>query len=126
MLEQLYEIGSKGRHLPLLECHQWPWEGMEPAWTPGHGAPRIEVQADVLKIDVEGAELRVLKGATNILLTQVPHVRCETYPAQMEHGGSSYAELKAFLADAAYSFTALDEPNPMGIFHADLRSVRSN
>ena len=75
------------------------------------------VKPDVLKIDVEGAELRVLRGARNLLATRRLTILCEVHPKQMEYCASSFEELHAYLEDVGYSMEPLDEPNPMGIFH---------
>jgi len=72
----------------------------------------------VFKIDVEGAELRVLRGARNLLLTRRSAILCEVHPQQMQHCGSSLGELQEFLDGIGYFLTPLDEPNPTGIFHS--------
>jgi len=72
---------------------------------------------DLLKIDVEGAELLVLRGARALLLTARPRILCEIHPLQMQHCGCSKAELDSFLQDVGYRLEPLDAPNPAGIFH---------
>jgi len=79
---------------------------------------RGHIQPDVFKIDVEGAELRVLRGAGNLLLTRRLPILCEVHPRQMQYCGSSIDELHAYLEDVGYSLEPLDQPNPMGIFHS--------
>ena len=79
---------------------------------------RGHIQPDVFKIDVEGAELRVLRGAGNLLLTRCLLILCEVHPKQMQYCGSSIDELHAYLEDVGYSLEPLDQPNPMGIFHS--------
>ncbi len=80
---------------------------------------------DVIKVDVEGAELLVLRGAQNLLLDISPVVLCEIHPAQMQNCGSSVLELYAFLEEVGYALQAIDEPNPMGIFHARLTRAQT-
>jgi FkbM family methyltransferase len=80
------------------------------------------VSLDLLKIDVEGAELLVLRGARQLLVTSRPRILCEIHPLQMQHCGCSKAELEAFLQEVGYQLEPLDAPNPAGIFHALLSS----
>jgi FkbM family methyltransferase len=79
-----------------------------------------KIAPDVVKIDVEGAELRVLRGARNILETGQVVILCEIHPQQTVNCGSSAAELESFLAKFGYTVERLDEPSPLGIFHARL------
>jgi FkbM family methyltransferase len=76
------------------------------------------IQPDVAKIDVEGAELRVLKGARELLQKKSLIILCEVHPRQMENCGSSLPEMKDYLQSVGYSIERLDEPNAMGIFHS--------
>jgi FkbM family methyltransferase len=79
-----------------------------------------DVKPDILKIDVEGAELRVLRGARDLLLRKRIVVLCEIHPQQMENCGSTLAEFKAFLQSVGYTIEPLDAPNPEGIYHSRL------
>ena len=73
---------------------------------------------DVVKVDVEGAELLVLRGARALLLNGSPVILCEIHPVQMRTCGSSEKELHAFLDEVGYDLQPFAEPNPIGIFHA--------
>ena len=76
------------------------------------------IRPALLKIDVEGAELRVLKGAHDLLRTGSPVILCEIHPAQMENCGGSMPATFAYLERLGYHAAPLDAPNPAGIFHA--------
>jgi FkbM family methyltransferase len=75
------------------------------------------VTLDLVKIDVEGAELLTLQGAQELLRRDRPLVLCEIHPLQMQKCGSSQAELNSFLSEIDYRMDALDDPNLAGIFH---------
>ena len=95
-------------------------EVLVPAVTIDAFCQERKIQPDVIKIDVEGAELRVLRGAREVLTTYRPRVLCEVHPKQMENCGSSLAEFEAYLESVGYASQILDVPNPIGIYHAAL------
>jgi len=76
-----------------------------------------KITLDLVKIDVEGAELLVLRGAREMLREDRPLVLCEIHPLQMQQCGCSQAELISFLSEVGYRVEPLDDPNPAGIFH---------
>lgn len=80
-----------------------------------------DLRPDVIKIDVEGAELMVLRGARRVLAECKPMILCEVHPPQMRNCGASIEEFNAFLTEVGYVSEPLDEPNPIGIYHALLR-----
>jgi FkbM family methyltransferase len=63
---------------------------------------------DLVKIDVEGSELRVLKGATATLRRYHPTILMEVQPASLHQLGDDVAALQAFLADLGYSVYSFD------------------
>jgi FkbM family methyltransferase len=65
------------------------------AWK--HTAPSI------VKIDVEGAESEVLKGATKVFAESRPHVLCEV------HDPANASFVEAWLKDRGYDIRCLDE-----------------
>jgi FkbM family methyltransferase len=89
-----------------------------PAITLDRFCSERNVRPALLKIDVEGAELRVLEGAHDLLQTGSPVILCEIHPAQMKNCGGSTAAMYAYLERLGYQATPLDAPNPVGIFHA--------
>jgi len=82
---------------------------------------RQGLRPDLMKIDVEGAELHVLRGARNVLADSRPLIYCEIHPQQMANCGGSVNELTGLLSETGYDVTPLDAPNPDGIYHARLR-----
>ena len=56
-----------------------------------------------LKIDVEGAELEVLKGATNILRKDRPVIYCEMFDGWTAAFGYTPMDLMAFVSSLGYS-----------------------
>ena len=57
---------------------------------------------DVLKADVEGAELVVLRGATSTLKRFHPKLILEVVPRQLENMGTSVDEVEAFVRSLGY------------------------
>lgn len=64
---------------------------------------------DVVKIDVQGAELAVLRGLEKIL-RGVKSVYLEVHPEKCGRYGTTAEEVEAFLRTAGYSLTSLGEP----------------
>lgn len=60
-----------------------------------------------VKIDVEGAELNVLKGMRQALARDMPDLLVEVHPAQMKSFGFSVGDLIRFLSETGYRWTQL-------------------
>ena len=60
-------------------------------------------RVDVMKIDVEGAELLVLRGARQTLARYGPTLIVEVIDRQLQSMGASAAELKEFLRSQGYT-----------------------
>jgi len=64
---------------------------------------RLGITPDIITMDVEGAELRVLEGAKNTLIQYVPLVYISLHPEFMQaHYGHTPAQLDAFMRDLGY------------------------
>jgi FkbM family methyltransferase len=61
-------------------------------------------RVDVVKIDAEGGELRVLKGAHTILTTYRPLILLELVEAALVHQGASREAVLSFLQEVGYRF----------------------
>jgi len=61
-----------------------------------------DTSPSLIKIDVEGAELQVLRGATSILHRDAPDVICEVSEYSLRLLGASKDELFDFMADFGY------------------------
>lgn len=59
-------------------------------------------RVDVIKADVEGAELLVLRGSTATLARFHPKLILEVVPRQLENMGASVEQLEEFLASQGY------------------------
>lgn len=72
---------------------------------------------NVIKIDVEGAELRVLRGAERLLRESNDLVIwCEVHPRQMENLGDDVAELAPYLEQLGYSLVPIADAGHHGIY----------
>jgi FkbM family methyltransferase len=62
----------------------------------------------LIKIDVEGSELSVLRGARELLARGVPYVLCEINHFALEQMGTSEQELRAYMAGHGYITNAMN------------------
>jgi FkbM family methyltransferase len=63
-----------------------------------------------VKIDPEGAEIRILKGASNLLASDAG-ILCELHPYAWPEFGNSFAELKDVVSAAGRRIRYIDEDN---------------
>ena len=61
-----------------------------------------------VKIDAEGAEIRILRGATRLLASDV-EVVCELHPYAWQAFGNTFTELKQLAAGAGRRIRYLDQ-----------------
>ncbi len=79
-----------------------------------------ELWPDVIKIDVEGAECKVLRGAHAVLQRGVT-ILCEVHPQELARMGDSETAVRQLIADFGYSWRQIDQPSNTGIYHAVLK-----
>ncbi len=72
---------------------------------------------EVVKIDVEGAELDVLTGGRDMLLRHRPLVFCEIHPSELAGFGATPADVHAFMDNLGYRAHPIGTPRPSGIYH---------
>jgi FkbM family methyltransferase len=104
------------------------WSGLKESSYPGkHRTTKIEVgldrldnvvlpgqRTDLLKIDVEGAELDVLLGSVNLLHSQKPYIVYEHTMRCLRDYGVGHAEVWSFLAkDLNYRIFSIDGVGPL-------------
>ena len=68
-------------------------------------------RVDIVKIDVEGAEMLVLKGAARTLARYHPALMVELIDAQLRSMGTSEAEVRAFLKAQGYAARGVFQDN---------------
>lgn len=73
---------------------------------------------EVVKIDVEGAEVGVLQGAARMLQQDRPRVFLSVHPTELELMGSSVAELAALIGELGYDCREADG-RPVEAFRLD-------
>jgi hypothetical protein len=66
-----------------------------------------------VKIDAEGAEIRILKGAKRVLASNADVV-CELHPYAWPEFGNTFAELKMLVAAAGRHIRYLDRDAEIG------------
>ena len=71
----------------------------------------LGVRPDLIKVDVEGFEFEVVRGAENVLRNIRPVMLIEIHPWQLKLSGSSDHALIAFLESRGYVFEVIDR-NP--------------
>lgn len=63
---------------------------------------------DLIKIDVEGHEFRVLEGAKNIISLNSPKLIIELHPYQLKYEGANDKQLLNYLIESNYSYKIVD------------------
>ena len=122
-LMQAMLVGTANGTVPEALFSSWPltsgddlhaWHGGRPMRTHGARAMTLDTalaeagvdHVDFVKMDVDGYECGVLRGATNTLL-QGPHILMELAPYVLDETGSSIEELVEILGAAGYTLTEL-------------------
>lgn len=97
-------------------------------------APRITLDSyflnegkdpDLLKIDIDGAEMFALRGMSRILNDKKPDLLLEVHPAYLPQFGSSASEVHCFLKERGYRFFRIPDfrntksSKPVEIFNFD-------
>jgi len=62
-----------------------------------------DINPDIIKIDVEGAELLVLEGARKLILKSKPKIYLSTHPSRIEELGQSIAQLLNIIRKMNYN-----------------------
>jgi len=75
----------------------------------------LKLHPDVIKIDVEGFEYKVLQGAFQLLGSESPTLIVEIHPGQLKLSGDSDEQLLILLKKAGYSVKTIDR-NPNSLY----------
>lgn len=70
---------------------------------------QLGIDPDLLKIDIDGAEMSALRGMSRILKETKPGLLLEVHPALLPQFGSSASEVCSFLRGFDYQFFAIPE-----------------
>lgn len=79
-------------------------------WAREHNIPRV----DLLKVDAQGYDLEVLKGATSLLAAGVRAINCECQFAPEYQGCASFSQIDTFLVEHGYALHQLHEVHERG------------
>jgi len=82
------EVGEVGDPMSVIDVEVLPLDGLRPLISP----------VSLIKIDVEGYEMNLLKGAKNTILEDRPLIVCEVWQSE-----TRLASLRAFLNEICYS-----------------------
>lgn len=80
------------------------------SWARDHEVPRV----DLLKVDAQGYDLEVLKGATSLLAAGVRAINCECQFAPEYQGCASFSQIDTFLVQHGYALHQLHEVHERG------------
>jgi FkbM family methyltransferase len=80
------------------------------AWAAAAGIKKI----DILKIDVQGLELDVLRGAKNLLAQGITGIVCEAQLIQEYDGASTFTEIDTLLRGAGYTLHQIHQLSHQG------------
>jgi FkbM family methyltransferase len=84
---------------------------------------RLQLKAvHLIKIDVEGNEVKVLRGAKRILTEYAPQLLIEVNPLTLEAGGSSPAELYDELEKNGYQWRIVEEMPYRGVTASNIHA----
>ncbi len=72
------------------------------AYCEAHG-----LSPEIIKMDIEGAEVGALKGARHVLSTYKPTVFLSVHPRHIEMMGASIKEMEEFLEDVGYTVSEI-------------------
>jgi FkbM family methyltransferase len=80
------------------------------AWMTQRGVSRV----DVLKVDAQGYDLEVLRGATRMLASGVKAINCECQFAPEYEGCATFSQIDQFLVSQGYALHQLHEVHDRG------------
>lgn len=106
--------------VPATQLHLVSHEYRVPVRRGDDVLPELQAAA-VVKIDVEGFEVRVLQGLERLLRRQLPAVIAEVNPELLERAGTTVNELLAFMRTYSYEGFDLESVRRLGRHRLCLR-----
>jgi hypothetical protein len=67
-----------------------------------------DLKPELIKIDTEGAELNILRGAVDVLKNHRPIIYLSVHPRHIAELGGTVEQLKKLLDDSGYAVTDMD------------------
>jgi FkbM family methyltransferase len=106
----------------------WTYVNLSPSKKARHRMSRLDgcvpdlagKRVQVIKIDVEGMELKVLQGGRNILQEHRPLLVCEAVPENLARFDNTVQELEAYMAGLGYSMSELPGTNDPNVIFRPL------
>lgn len=111
-------IGSHGLNESNVEAHETAIDTLDNYWYSGTSKP-----VRGIKIDVEGAEVMVLRGAKRVIESYHPFMLVECWEDGLIQAGNSVEELLDLIHSFGYKIKAIDEFDKL-ILPATTRFIR--
>jgi len=93
-------LSDKEEKIEILYHH--PKEGFKSRVVNAIPLDNLRIKPNVVKIDVDGAEIKVLKGMRKTISNYKPKIICEVHPDEILQMGNDIVELNILLRNLGY------------------------